>query len=74
LNHLKRSTLKFLRNSGETAFLEAVLHRGCRIQVGLDMLFEQISAYLDVSGFPVATPDELRALSNIRYDTKGPGC
>lgn len=52
----------------KTAFLEAVLQRGCRIQVGLDMLFEQIPAYLDFFGFPVATPDELRALSNIRYE------
>ena len=43
-----------------TAFLLAAQKRGCRIQVGADMLFEQIPAYLEYFGYPVPTPDELR--------------
>jgi shikimate dehydrogenase len=39
--------------------------KGCRIQVGTDMLFEQIPAYLELFGFGTATPDELRAVSQI---------
>ena len=41
-------------------------HRpGCRIQVGQDMLFEQIPAYLEFFGYGSPTPDELRAVSQI---------
>jgi shikimate dehydrogenase len=44
-----------------TAFLKAAQARGCRVQMGADMLYEQIPAYLEYFGFPVPTPDELRA-------------
>ncbi len=44
-----------------TAFLKAAQARGCRIQMGADMLYEQIPAYLEYFGYPVPTPDELRA-------------
>jgi len=50
-----------------TAFLKAAQARGCRYQVGTDMLFEQIPAYLEFFGFPPATPDQLRAVARIRY-------
>ena len=50
-----------------TPFLRAALTRGCEIQVGTDMLFEQIPAYLEFFGLPVAAPDELRRLAQIRY-------
>lgn len=43
-----------------TAFLKAAQARGCRIQIGSDMLFEQIPAYLEFFGYPVPTPEELR--------------
>ena len=46
-----------------TPFLQAALDRGCPVQVGTDMLYEQIPAYLEFFGFGTATPDELRALS-----------
>ena len=46
-----------------TPFLQAALDRGCPIQVGKDMLYEQIPAYLEFFGFGTATPDELRAVS-----------
>jgi shikimate dehydrogenase len=50
-----------------TPFLRAAQERGCRIQVGTDMLFEQIPAYLEFFGFPTTTPGELRAVARIRY-------
>ena len=50
-----------------TAFLLAAQERGCRVQVGTDMLFEQIPAYLEFFGLPVTSPDELRSLANVRY-------
>jgi len=51
----------------ETPFLRAARARGCRTQIGLDMLFEQIPAYLEFFGFPSATPEELRAIATISY-------
>jgi len=32
------------------------------------MLFEQIPTYLDFFNLPVAAPDELRCLTQIRYE------
>ncbi|MDQ3059938.1 MAG: shikimate dehydrogenase [Pseudomonadota bacterium] len=48
-----------------TAFLAAAQARGCRVQVGSDMLFEQIPAYLEFFGFPSTTPDELRCVARL---------
>jgi len=53
-----------------TAFLSAAQARGCRVQVGSDMLFEQIPAYLDFFGFPSTTAEHLRELA--RLDTPEP--
>jgi shikimate dehydrogenase len=50
-----------------TPFLRAAQERGCEVQVGTDMLFEQIPAYLEFFGFPTTTPEELRAVAQIRY-------
>ena len=50
-----------------TAFLAAAAARGCRVQVGTDMLFEQIPAYLEFFGYPTTTPEMLRSLARIRY-------
>lgn len=47
-----------------TAFLTAAQARGCRIQIGSDMLYEQIPAYLEYFGYPVPTPEELRAAAH----------
>jgi shikimate dehydrogenase len=46
-----------------TPFLAAAKERGCQIQMGIDMLFEQIPAALEFCGFPSTTPDRLRALA-----------
>ena len=51
----------------ETAFLAAAKARGCVTQIGTDMLFEQIPAYLEFFGYPKTTPEELRALATIQY-------
>ena len=50
-----------------TAFLAAAHARGCRVQVGTDMLYEQIPAYLKFFGLPAISPDELRGLSQLTY-------
>ena len=51
----------------ETPFLAAARERGCMTQIGADMLFEQIPAYLEFFGFPTATSDELRQISRLSY-------
>lgn len=50
-----------------TAFLAAAQARGCPIQIGTDMLFEQIPAYLEFFGFPTTTPDVLRSVARLSY-------
>ena len=48
-----------------TAFLAAAKARGCRVQVGTDMLFEQIPAYLEYFGFPTTTAEVLRSVARL---------
>ena len=50
-----------------TAFLQAAKNRGCRVQVGSDMLFEQIPAYLEYFGLPTTTADVLRDVAQLSY-------
>ncbi|CAG2158083.1 Quinate/shikimate dehydrogenase [Cupriavidus yeoncheonensis] len=50
-----------------TPFLEAAMARGCKVQVGTDMLFEMIPAYLEFFGYGTATPDALRAVARLKY-------
>ena len=50
-----------------TAFLAAAQARGCATQVGTDMLFEQIPAYLEYFGFPSTTADVLRNVARLSY-------
>jgi shikimate dehydrogenase len=57
-----------------TPFLRAAAARGCRVQIGLDMLFEQIPAYLSFFGLPTTTPDVLRAvMASPRAPDQEPG-
>jgi len=51
-----------------TPFLRAALTRGCAVQVGTDMLFEMIPAYLEFFGFGSATPQELRDGATLPHD------
>ena len=46
-----------------TAFLKAAEARGCAVQIGADMLFEQIPAYLQFFDLPLATPEQLREVA-----------
>ncbi len=50
-----------------TPFLLAVRDRGCAFQVGTDMLFEQIPAYLEFFGFRGSSIEELREVAQISY-------
>jgi shikimate dehydrogenase len=50
-----------------TAFLNAAQLRGCPVQVGSDMLFEQIPAYLEYFNLPTTTPDVLRVVARLQY-------
>lgn len=50
-----------------TAFLAAARDRGCRYQVGSDMLFEQIPAYLEFFGLATTTPEVLRRVARLSY-------
>jgi shikimate dehydrogenase len=49
-----------------TPLLAAAKARGLACVTGLDMLFEQIPAYLEFFGFPSATPAELRETADIK--------
>jgi shikimate dehydrogenase len=50
-----------------TPFLRAAIARGCPVQVGTDMLYEMIPAYLEFFGFGKSDPEELRRLSRLQY-------
>lgn len=50
-----------------TAFLLAARAKGCRVQIGADMLFEQIPAYLEFFGLPSTTPEDLRSVAQLAY-------
>ncbi len=50
-----------------TAFLQAAKNRGCRVQVGSDMLFEQIPAYLEYFGLPTTIAEVLRDVAQLSY-------
>jgi shikimate dehydrogenase len=50
-----------------TPLLRAARDKGCTVQVGTDMLFEMIPAYLEFFGFGTSTPEELRKVATIEY-------
>ena len=50
-----------------TPLLLAARAKGCPYQLGTDMLFEMIPAYLEFFGYGTATADELRAVAQIKY-------
>ncbi|WP_250467082.1 ThiF family adenylyltransferase [Caballeronia sp. GAFFF2] len=50
-----------------TPLLRAAKDKGCSVQVGTDMLFEMIPAYLEFFGYGTATADELRTVAQIKY-------
>ena len=50
-----------------TPLLRAAMEKGCTVQVGTDMLFEMIPAYLEFFGFGTTTPEELRRVATVKY-------
>jgi shikimate dehydrogenase len=50
-----------------TPLLRAAMAKGCTVQVGTDMLFEMIPAYLEFLGFGTSTPEELRRVATLKY-------
>jgi shikimate dehydrogenase len=50
-----------------TAFLAAAQARGCRTQIGTDMLYAQIPAYLEFFNLPTTTADVLRSVAKLSY-------
>ncbi len=50
-----------------TPLLRAARDKGCAVQVGSDMLFEMVPAYLEFFGYGTATPDDLRAVAQLGY-------
>ncbi|WLG87388.1 hypothetical protein PSH97_13045 [Pseudomonas cucumis] len=50
-----------------TPLLAAAKSRDCCVQVGTDMLYEMIPAYLEFFGLQTTTPEHLRAVSKLRY-------
>jgi shikimate dehydrogenase len=50
-----------------TPLLRAAMAKGCPVQVGTDMLFEMIPAYLEFFGFGTSTPEELRGVAKLAY-------
>jgi shikimate dehydrogenase len=50
-----------------TPLLRAAMEKGCTVQVGTDMLFEMIPAYLEFFGFGTSTPAELRGVATLKY-------
>jgi shikimate dehydrogenase len=50
-----------------TPLLRAARAKGCPVQVGTDMLFEMIPAYLEFFGFGTTTPERLREVARVSY-------
>jgi shikimate dehydrogenase len=50
-----------------TPFLSAAKAKGCQVQIGTDMLFEMIPAYLEFFGFKTTTPEVLREVAKLNY-------
>src|SRR5512133_541756 len=69
VSRLQAGTLvgEVVMKSETTPFLAAAHARGCRVQVGTDMLFEMIPPYLEFFGLPTTTPDALRAVARVQY-------
>lgn len=50
-----------------TPFLKAAQATACQTQIGTDMLFEQIPAYLEFFNIPTCSADHLREIAETHY-------
>ena len=57
----------FITRAELEAAIKAAHARGCRYQIGVDMLYEMIPAYLEFFGFGRTTADELREVAQVAY-------
>jgi len=64
-SRLKAGTIvgDVVMTAGTTPLIVAARARGCQVQPGVDMLFEQIPLYLQFFGFPTTTPEHLRRIA-----------
>jgi shikimate dehydrogenase len=69
IKHLAPTTFvgEVVMKTDLTPLLQAAKERGCRFQIGTDMLFEMIPAYLEFFGYGTTTAEELRAVAQIGY-------
>jgi shikimate dehydrogenase len=69
ITHLAPATFvgEVVMKTEMTPLLQAAQERGCRFQIGTDMLYEMIPAYLEFFGYGSTTAEELRRLSKIEY-------
>ena len=69
ISHLSSSTFvgEVVMKVEMTPLLQAAKKLGCRFQIGTEMLFEMIPAYLEYFGYGTTTPDELRSVAKIAY-------
>ncbi len=67
LNSLHRHTwvAEVVMSATPTPLVQRALQLGCPLQLGTDMLFEQIPAYLEFFGLPSTTPEHLRRVAQL---------
>lgn len=69
ITHLSPETFvcEVVMKTEMSPLLLAAQECGCPFQIGADMLFEMIPAYLEFFGFGTTTAEELRAVSKVEY-------
>ncbi|MEY2622581.1 MAG: Shikimate dehydrogenase [Pseudomonadota bacterium] len=63
--HANTWVAEVVMSARPTPLVSRALSLGCPLQMGTDMLFEQIPAYLEFFGLPGTTPEHLRELAQL---------
>ena len=64
--HANTWVAEVVMSATPTPLVQRALELGCPLQMGTDMLFEQIPAYLEFFGLPSTTPEHLRELAQLK--------
>lgn len=64
--HANTWVAEVVMSATPTPLVQRALQLGCPLQMGTDMLFEQIPAYLEFFGLPSTTPQHLRELAHLK--------
>ena len=64
--HANTWVAEVVMSATPTPLVQRALQLGCPLQMGTDMLFEQIPAYLEFFGLPSTTPEHLRELAKLK--------